>query len=157
MALGQGGSTGSARPSALICASSDDAHAPVVRLLLEGGADPSIASFGSWTPLMDAASEGRLEIVRSLLVKATINRRYNHGETALSRACFMGYEGVVRALLEGGADPTIANNSGITPMAIAKRTRSRPYGVTAEARRECVAALQVAGETLILFYTSAVF
>jgi ankyrin repeat protein len=32
-----------------------------------------------------------------------------------------GRGGVVRALLESGADPTIADNDGTTPMAIAKQ------------------------------------
>jgi hypothetical protein len=48
----------------------------------------------------------------------------------------------VRALLENGADPTIADKEGITPMAIAK-TASLPYGITAGGRWECVAALEV--------------
>jgi ankyrin repeat protein len=120
---------------------------PVVRLLLERGADPAIARQGDWTPLMAASYKGHLEIVRVLLghpsAKASINRRDETGRTALWRACQMGRGGIARALLEGGADPTTADSNGITPMAIAKETAPLPYGVTAEGRRECVAALEV--------------
>jgi ankyrin repeat protein len=73
--------------------------------------------------------------------RATINFRDNDGETALWAACQMGRGGVVRALLENGADPTIAHNDGTTPMAIAKQGHTSVISV--EGRRECVAALEV--------------
>jgi uncharacterized protein len=99
-------------------------YAPVVRLLMEGGGDPTITDPGGVTPLMIASQEGHIEVVRLLLgcpsAKATIDRRDRNGETALWRACFCGHGGVVTALLESGADPTIASNNGTTPMAIAK-------------------------------------
>jgi hypothetical protein len=52
----------------------------------------------------------------------------------------------VQALLESGADPTIADNDGTTPMAIAKQDPDDDdieCGASAEGRRECVAALKV--------------
>jgi hypothetical protein len=50
----------------------------------------------------------------------------------------------VRALLESGADPTIATHSGITPMVIAKHVVDNPpEGVTAEDCQDCVEALEV--------------
>jgi hypothetical protein len=58
-------------------------------------------------------------------------------------ACYRGRGVVVRALLEGGADPTIARNNGTTPVAIVKQINDLRYPVTAEGRRECVAALEV--------------
>jgi uncharacterized protein len=122
-----------------------DGHTPVVRLLLEGGADPTIANHGGSTPLMTASSQEILETVRVLLghpgARATVNRRNNDGRTALCVACFWGYGGIVNALLENGADPTIAANEGTTPMAIAKA--DPPAFITIEGRRECVAALEV--------------
>jgi ankyrin repeat protein len=51
----------------------------VVRLLLERGADPTIATRWGSTPLMIASFGGHLEVVRLLLghpsAKATINHR----------------------------------------------------------------------------------
>jgi uncharacterized protein len=118
---------------------------PVVRLLLERGADPTLTGPDGLSPLTIASREGHLEVVRVLLghpsARTTIQHRSETDETALSAACLMGRGGVVRALLEGGADPTIATEDGRTPMAIAKV----PDGddVCADGRRECVAALEV--------------
>jgi hypothetical protein len=82
--------------------------------------------------------------------KANINRRDDVGKTALWEACRMGRGGVVRALLGSGADPTIASNDGTTPLAIAKQDPDDvDAGISAEGRRECVAALEVG--TYVLF------
>jgi ankyrin repeat protein len=114
----------------------DYSRAPVVKLLMERGADPTIASNGGATPMIAASENGHLEVVRFLLglpsAKATINHSDNQGKTAW-HACYWGCWGAVRALLESGADPTIASNNGITPRATA----------SAEGRRKCVAALKV--------------
>jgi hypothetical protein len=121
-------------------------HISVVKLLVERGGDPTLAGHGG-TPLMGASFRGHVEVVRFLLghasVKATINYAGSARETALWRACYWGRGGVVKALLESGADPTIANRDGTTPMAIAKDLDSLPAEATAEGRRECVVALEV--------------
>jgi ankyrin repeat protein len=108
-----------------LCLACEYDHYPVVRLLLERGADPAIVSFEGCTPLMFASDQGHLEVVRVLLGhpngRATINQCDLDGETALLRACHWGHGGIVRALLESGADPTIADDKGTTPMAIAKQ------------------------------------
>jgi hypothetical protein len=126
---------------------------PVVRLLLERGADPTLADQNGWTPLIAATVRGHLEVVRSLLghptADSTINYRLADGATALWRACMYGRGGMVRALLESGADPTIPTNSGVTPMDVAKDAEVYPQGVTAEGRRECVAALEVSFRPLL--------
>jgi ankyrin repeat protein len=131
--------------TALWCACFYD-RSPVARLLLERGADTTIADKSCWTPLMVASDRGHLEVVRLLLGnpsgKATINHRQRYGTTALWWACYMGRGGVVRALLESGANPTIANDKDITPVAIAK-LEPEYDNVSAEGRRECVAALEV--------------
>jgi hypothetical protein len=121
---------------------------PVVRLLLQRGADPTTAEPGGWTPLVAASSQGHLEVVRLLLgqpsARATLTCRDNVGRTALWEACQYGHGKVVRALLESGADATIADKYGTTPTAAAKADPpSFPLGTTAEGRRECVAALEV--------------
>jgi hypothetical protein len=53
-------------------------------------------------------------------IPAPLSLSTTWGNTALSWACRKGYARVMRALLEKGADPSIANNIGKTPMATAK-------------------------------------
>jgi hypothetical protein len=130
---------------------------PVVRLLVERGADPA----GRSTPLIAASAEGHVEVVRVLLsyprAQATINHRGSRGQTALWRTCYGGHPAVVSALLEGGADPTIASNNGTTPMAIAKAQQDPPLAhVSAEGRLNCVAALEVSLGLVLLPLAPAV-
>jgi hypothetical protein len=105
-----------------LCLASSAGHTPVVRLLLERGGDPTIANNG-WVPLIEASRWGHLATVRCLLdhpsAAATVNRRErDQGRTALYMACSRGHAGVVKALLEKGADLTIADTSGYTPMGV---------------------------------------
>jgi uncharacterized protein len=129
-----------------------NADTPVVRLLLDRGADPTIADEGGSTPLIMASDLGHLEVVRLLLVRPSAKGVVNHcdheGTTALWWACYVGHGGMVRALLESGADVTIADQDGITPVAIAKQEPGEegdgaPHCVSAEGRQECVAVLEV--------------
>jgi ankyrin repeat protein len=139
----------------------DEGQTSVVRLLLGRGAEPTLADQNGWTPLMAASVRGHLEVVRSLLghpgYKAIVNQRNKHGETVLWWACVYGRQGVVRALLESGADPTIATNSGNTPTAVAKNVDVYPEGATAQGRRECVAELEVSFSLPFFFPLSAPF
>jgi ankyrin repeat protein len=118
----------------------------VVRLLLERGGDPTIASYGGTIPLMAASASlgAPLEVVRVLLDhrsgKVMINHRDVYGRTALHFACSKGRGDVAKALLESGADSSIADDDGQTPMATAKYEISGPTG---GGRRECVAVLEV--------------
>jgi uncharacterized protein len=129
-------------------------HIPVVLLLLERGANPAIAPVWGETALAAASARDHLEVMHLLLAhpsaKATINRRDILGKTAPWEACYRGRAGAVRALLESGADPTIAKNNGmtpwtiaVTPMAIAKAACHGQQAVFSEGRRECVTALEV--------------
>jgi uncharacterized protein len=122
----------------------------VVKLLLEKGADPTRGTFQGSNPLLIAAHYAPLEVVQLLLAHPStvtiINHRYyGDGRTALWGACSMGRGGVVRALLDAGADPTIAHNDGTTPMATAKEVPQEDddHRISAEGRRECVTALEV--------------
>jgi hypothetical protein len=121
-------------------------HAPVVKLLMIRGADPTTVDDEGYVPLQSASYSGHVQVVRFLLecpsAKATINHQNEYGHTALLSACYWGREGAVRALLESGADPTVADEHGRTPMSTAKEDRL-PVHTAAEGRRECVAALEV--------------
>jgi ankyrin repeat protein len=125
-------------------------RAPVVSLLVERGADPTLTDGAGSTPLMIVSRNGYLEIVCLLLahpsVKRSIDRRDHDGETALWGACYGGHGGILRALLESGADPTIAANDGTTPTAIGQAVPDDDDdddGTSTEGRRECVAELEV--------------
>jgi ankyrin repeat protein len=82
-------------------------------------------------------------------VRATINHFGDQGKTALWEACYRGHGRVARVLLESGADPTIADKDGTTPLAIAKQDPDHGR-ISAEGRRECVAALEVS--LILAFY-----
>jgi uncharacterized protein len=111
----------------------DRAH--VVRELIARGADPSIADRAGAIPLMTAICESNFEVVRVLLAHSSAKRSINHrdvyGMTALFMACVNRQAGIVRALLESGADPTIPGDRDLTPLE------------AAEGCPECVALLKV--------------
>ncbi len=79
-------------------------HVPVVKGLLNRGAD--VNSKGTWgmTPLMWAASKGHLEVVRLLLDRgANVNTEANNHSTALMWTAFAGHADIVQLLLQKGA------------------------------------------------------
>ena len=94
-------------------------HTNVVSLLLNAGADPSIAAENTCTPLFAASDNGHSEIVGLLInakVDVHINAQANYGATALYTASLNGHLNVISTLLSANADPSIATNSGWTPL-----------------------------------------
>lgn len=68
------------------------------------------------TPLMSAVESGSKEVVMALLeAGAQVNSQNNYGETALHQAYFYGHPELADILLQHGADPDIADVSGIAP------------------------------------------
>jgi hypothetical protein len=57
-------------------------------------------------------------------------------------ACYYGHVRVATALLNAGADFSIADCDDVTPLAVAKRVPDDDVS-SAEGRRECVVALEV--------------
>ncbi len=80
--------------------SSTGAFADTVELLLQNGADPNAADKSEvWTPLMFAAGEGQMEVVRVLLRHgAGPGLVDGDGDTAAEHALTKGHEEVARAL-----------------------------------------------------------
>ena len=74
-------------------------------------------SKGDLTPLMDAASQGHVDIVRLLMSHgADANAQSACGNSALMYACSAGHEDVVQELLKIGANVEDNNENGHTPL-----------------------------------------
>ncbi|MCM3881417.1 MAG: ankyrin repeat domain-containing protein [Vicinamibacterales bacterium] len=79
-----------------------------LRILLDKGADPKLATLVGQTPLMASSVRGDLDSMRLLLEKgADVNAKNSAGETALMFAATNGAPAAVRLLLEKGADATV--------------------------------------------------
>ncbi|PWU12048.1 MAG: hypothetical protein C5B51_01510 [Terriglobia bacterium] len=115
----------------------DRSDVPLMRVLLEAGADPLIPNFNNTTPLMAAAGLGTkepleeageeneaVEAVALLLDHgADINGVDNNGDTAMHGAAYNNYPRVAKLLAARGADPKVwnkPNNAGRTPLFIAE-------------------------------------
>jgi ankyrin repeat protein len=105
---------------------------PAIDLLLEFGADPTVATRDGVNALMMAAGVGTAEqdstgrFRSEVDIIATIDLMLDqgldidatdrNGRTALHGAALQGYDQVVQALVERGADLTAADSSGFTPL-----------------------------------------
>jgi ankyrin repeat protein len=114
---------------------------PLMRLLLELGADPGVGNTENSTPLLAAAGVGPLqdgeeaagtedeamEAVRLLLeLGADVNAVDENGETAMHGAAYQSRAELVELLVDRGADINVwnrKNNSGWTPLLIARGHR----------------------------------
>ncbi len=119
----------------------DRADAPLMRLLLELGADPLLPNADNSTPLMAAAGLGTtapdeeaggdeseaLEAVQLLLdLGADVNAVDNNGDTAMHGAAYGNFPKIVQLLADRGAKPEIwkrPNTQGTTPLFIAEGYR----------------------------------
>ena len=118
----------------------DRSDVPLMRLLLELGADPLLPNVNNTTPLMAAAGLGTkegqeeageeneaLEAVEMLLDRgADVNGVYNNGDTAMHGAAANNYPRVVTLLANRGADPRIwskPNKAGRTPLFVIPELR----------------------------------
>jgi ankyrin repeat protein len=91
--------------------------ANIVRVLLEHGADPSLAAANGQTPLMAAAVRGHMEVLRLLLdAKADVNAKNGAGETALMLAASSGSPRAVGLLLDRGADARVRTKRNETAL-----------------------------------------
>ena len=112
-----------------IAAVADDPD--LMSLAIELGNDPGLTTSPyDGTALIAAAHLGHVEVVRRLIAAgAPLDHVNNLGWTALIEAVILGdggadHQAVVRLLVEAGADRSIADRGGVTPLAHA---RSRGY------------------------------
>ncbi len=103
----------------------------LTRRALKAGIDPTkVTSIYEGSALIFASAEGAVEIVEMLIAAgAPLDRVNNIGWTALLEAVILGdggvrYQRITTALLAAGADKTIADRTGKTPLDIA---RARGY------------------------------
>lgn len=144
----------------------DRSDVPLMRLLLDLGADPFLPNSNNTTPLLAAAGLGTeepqeeageeseaLEAVKLLLdLGADINAVNNDGDTAMHGAAYNIYPQVVKLLAERGADPQVwknPNQFGRTPLFIAEGHSGRlprPDAPTIEAITELMLAAGLSTE-----------
>jgi ankyrin repeat protein len=83
---------------------------------------------GQWTPLMFAARQGSLESARVLAeAKADLNLTNPDGTTATVLAIINGHYDVADLLLDKGADPNVADSTGMGALYAAIDMRTLPW------------------------------
>jgi ankyrin repeat protein len=100
-----------------------DGTEEVVALLLDKGAHANTSDDEGITPLMCACANGHLGVAKMLVQHMKgrgLDERNEAGWTALHFAVYAGREDLVMFLLLDGADPTITDNEGRTPRALAE-------------------------------------
>lgn len=93
--------------------------------IIDSGIEFDIAIKDSYTPLLYAAQKGKYESLQVLInAGADINFQCTaDGMTALHWACLNSDVEMVEVLLENGADPTLKDGYGRTPMVWAKKNQ----------------------------------
>jgi hypothetical protein len=101
-------------------------HHSVVEYLLEQQATVNYRNVHGINAVVAAARGQHLGVLRTLLKKGgrpNVQLKAD-GNTALHVATAAEHSAVVAVLLEGGADPRITNEEGLTPTAIAQKKRN---------------------------------
>ncbi|WP_425341272.1 ankyrin repeat domain-containing protein [Brevibacillus borstelensis] len=100
----------------------------IVKLAIEAGADPKLTNRYGGTALIPAAERGHVEVVEELLAHSgvDVNHVNNLGWTALMEAIVLSdggeaHQKIVQLLINHGADVTIPDKDGVTPLAHAKK------------------------------------
>lgn len=126
---GGGPNTAGATPFLIAAAAADLA---LMRLLLERGVDPRVATNANVTPLVAAAGLNRIEdshiseaqalgVVKFLVEElgADVNAATKTGDTALHAAATLAYDQMVQYLVDKGANLNAKNEMGWSPLTIA--------------------------------------
>ncbi len=93
---------------------------PLVRRLLQQGADPNAEDPYDWTPLLLAADEGHADVVRLLVEHgADLAAVTEIDQTSLHLAAWQNHVETARTLLELGVDPFACDQDGNTALHLA--------------------------------------
>jgi uncharacterized protein len=123
----------------LLCG--ENGNVALLREVLRGHPDLRATNRYGGTALIPASDRGHVDMVRALLeTDIPVDHVNNLGWTALLEAVILGdggpaHQQIVRMLLDAGANPTIADREGVTPL---EHARSSGYA-------EIVAMLERAG------------
>ena len=103
----------------------DAGHRDIVELLLDHGADIDATTNNNATPLMCACYATHASTTKLLLERGSkVNTTNRYGSTALHKACMgRGSKRCVEWLLAKGADTTIKNWEGKTPLDVAQENK----------------------------------
>jgi hypothetical protein len=133
----------------------------VVAFLLQQGAQANRRTMNGHTPLMWAARHSD-SVIMEMLVKHLGGQGLDDKDgtaewTPLHNAADWGEQEAVRVLLLAGADPSIVDNEGRTPRAVAEETVEEEDWMDEqekehreEGRAGCVAVFQVSGERVLI-------
>jgi hypothetical protein len=110
-----------------LCQAAGNGRLEAVRLLLDGGADPSLAGSHGATPLMAAEGEGHLEVLWLLLGRGAAVDAVDPGTgaTAFHYACIKDQAECAEVLVRAGCDVGIKDKSGRTGRELAEAQGSR--------------------------------
>ncbi|KAK4656128.1 hypothetical protein QC762_0057190 [Podospora pseudocomata] len=94
----------------------------IVKLLIQGGADPDKVDGRGYRPLYRALENGREAIARLLIDNgADIEAQDSSGSTALILALQYSHEAIARLLIDNGADIKARSNHGSTALILASQ------------------------------------
>jgi len=103
----------------------------ILRLTIEAGADPTITNRFGGTALIPASERGHVDVVRELLTNSDVDVDHvnNLGWTALLEAIVLSngderHQQIVQLLVDHGADISIGDKDGVTPL---DHARSRGF------------------------------
>jgi ankyrin repeat protein len=110
-----------------LCLAACGNHAKIIEMLAKVGANVDFATSDvRETPLMMAAYRNHGKAVKALLKHgAKVDAQDVNGVTAFMRAAGQNQIDALKALANGGADPTLTSNSKRTAAEFAKRTKAQ--------------------------------
>ncbi|KAK6625359.1 hypothetical protein RUM43_005656 [Polyplax serrata] len=94
-------------------------HHNIVRELLHHGARVDSTRHDGATPLFKASHKGHSLVISELLKYKPSLDLLPNGESALHAAALFGHVVIVKQLIEAGADATMCNQEGMTPLQVA--------------------------------------